>query len=61
MASIQKLQRDLSISERGKQTGILQLSMTGENRSEIKDILNDISQNYFCKMLNETQQKQKKV
>ncbi|PSV22662.1 tyrosine-protein kinase [Photobacterium leiognathi subsp. mandapamensis] len=45
--AIQNLQRDLSISERGKQTGILQLSMTGENRSEIKDILNDISQNYF--------------
>ncbi|KPA54197.1 tyrosine protein kinase [Photobacterium leiognathi subsp. mandapamensis] len=45
--AIQNLQRDLSISERGKQTGILQLSMTGKNRSEIKDILNDISQNYF--------------
>ncbi len=58
--AIQNLQRGLSISERGKQTGILQLSMTGENRSEIKDILNDISQNYFCKTLNETQRKQKK-
>ncbi|WP_318519177.1 polysaccharide biosynthesis tyrosine autokinase [Photobacterium leiognathi] len=45
--AIQNLQRGLSISERGKQTGILQLSMTGENRSEIKDILNDISHNYF--------------
>ncbi|MBP2698914.1 polysaccharide biosynthesis tyrosine autokinase [Photobacterium lucens] len=45
--AIQNLQRDLSISERGKQTGILQLSMTGKNRSEIKDILNDISQKYF--------------
>ncbi|WP_318506414.1 polysaccharide biosynthesis tyrosine autokinase [Photobacterium leiognathi] len=45
--AIQNLQRGLSISERGKQTGILQLSMTGENRSEIKNILNDISQNYF--------------
>ncbi|MCG3864910.1 MULTISPECIES: polysaccharide biosynthesis tyrosine autokinase [unclassified Photobacterium] len=45
--AIQGLQRGLSVSERGKQTGILQLSMTGENRTKIKDILNDISQNYF--------------
>lgn len=45
--AIQGLQRDLSVSERGKQTGILQLSMTGENRTKIKEILNDISQNYF--------------
>ncbi|PSV53447.1 polysaccharide biosynthesis tyrosine autokinase [Photobacterium sp. GB-1] len=45
--AIQSLQRDLSVSERGKQTGILQLSMTGENRTKIKEILNDISQNYF--------------
>lgn len=45
--AIQGLQRDLSVSERGKQTGILLLSMTGENRTKIKEILNDISQNYF--------------
>ncbi|PQJ66348.1 polysaccharide biosynthesis tyrosine autokinase [Photobacterium angustum] len=45
--AIQGLQLDLSVSERGKQTGILQLSMTGENRTKIKEILNDISQNYF--------------
>lgn len=41
------MQRGLSVSERGKQTGILQLSMTGENRTKIKEILDDISQNYF--------------
>ena len=45
--AIQALQTNLAVSERGKQTGILQLSMTGENRDKIKDILNDISQNYF--------------
>ncbi|WP_163922347.1 polysaccharide biosynthesis tyrosine autokinase [Photobacterium sp. Alg240-V54] len=45
--AIQALQTNLSVSERGKQTGILQLSMTGENRSRIQAILNDISQNYF--------------
>lgn len=45
--AIQNLQQSLSVSERGKQTGILQLSLTGENRDDIQDILNDISQNYF--------------
>lgn len=45
--AIQALQTNLAVSERGKQTGILQLSMTGENRDKIKNILNDISQNYF--------------
>ena len=44
---IQDLQKNLSVSERGKQTGILQLSLTGENRTDIQAILNDISQNYF--------------
>lgn len=45
--AIQDLQKNLSVSERGKQTGILQLSLTGENRTDIQAILNDISQNYF--------------
>ncbi|HCH02765.1 MAG TPA: tyrosine-protein kinase [Vibrio sp.] len=45
--AIQSLQNNLSVSERGKQTGILQLSLTGEDRSDIQAILNDISQNYF--------------
>lgn len=45
--AIQNLQNDLTVSERGKQTGILQLSLTGENRVDIQAILNDISQNYF--------------
>lgn len=45
--AIQQLQQNLSISEKGKKTGILQLSLTGENRGNIERILNDISQNYF--------------
>lgn len=45
--AIQYLQQNLGVSERGKQTGILQLSFTGEDRREIEAILNDISQNYF--------------
>ncbi|OAN13532.1 tyrosine protein kinase [Photobacterium jeanii] len=45
--AIQALQQDLSVTERGKQTGILQLSLTGESRRKIESILNDVSQNYF--------------
>ncbi len=45
--AIEWLKRNLSISERGKQTGILQLSFMGEDRSQITDILNHISQTYF--------------
>ncbi|MGF1679704.1 polysaccharide biosynthesis tyrosine autokinase [Photobacterium minamisatsumaniensis] len=45
--AIQSLQSNLTVSERGKQTGILQLSLEGENRKTIEKTLNDISQNYF--------------
>ncbi len=43
----QDLQRNLAVGELGKQTGILQLSLTGENRADVENILNDISQNYL--------------
>ncbi|PSW60645.1 tyrosine-protein kinase [Photobacterium kishitanii] len=45
--AIQNLQRNLAVAEQGKQTGILQLSMLGENRADIKAIVDDISKNYF--------------
>ncbi|HBZ8223407.1 TPA: polysaccharide biosynthesis tyrosine autokinase [Escherichia coli] len=45
--AIDWLKQNLSVSERGKQTGILELSFTGENSGEITGILNDIAQNYF--------------
>jgi tyrosine-protein kinase Etk/Wzc len=45
--AIQWLQGNLAVSERGKQTGILQLSFSGENKTQIEAILNDVSQNYF--------------
>ncbi|PKG73134.1 tyrosine-protein kinase [Shewanella sp. GutCb] len=47
LESIQWLQQNLTVSERGKQTGILQLSFSGEDKTLIEDILNDVSQNYF--------------
>ncbi|MBV7260583.1 polysaccharide biosynthesis tyrosine autokinase [Photobacterium sp. WH24] len=45
--TIQWIQQSLSVSERGKQTGILQLSFTGADKAQNTAILNDISQNYF--------------
>jgi len=45
--AIQLLNQNLSVSESGKQTGILKLTLTGENRALIENILNNISQNYF--------------
>jgi tyrosine-protein kinase Etk/Wzc len=47
LEAIEWLKRNLSISERGKQTGILSLSFEGEDRSLIKQILDHISQTYF--------------
>ncbi|SBS35923.1 Tyrosine-protein kinase wzc [Marinomonas spartinae] len=46
-SAIESLARVLSVSERGQKTGILTLSITGENKAQLTDILNDISQNYF--------------
>lgn len=45
--AIKWLKDNLSVIERGKQTGIVELSFTGENPSQIQAILDDISQNYF--------------
>lgn len=45
--AINSLNRDLSISERGSQTGILQLSLEGEHKPTIERVVNDIAQNYF--------------
>ncbi|KHD23502.1 tyrosine protein kinase [Vibrio caribbeanicus] len=47
LEAIEWLKRNLSISERGKQTGILNISFEGEDRTLISDILNHISQTYF--------------
>ncbi|MEF1171096.1 polysaccharide biosynthesis tyrosine autokinase [Vibrio sinaloensis] len=47
LEAIEWLKQNLSISERGKQTGILNLSFEGEDRKLISDILNHISQTYF--------------
>ncbi len=45
--AILELQKNLSISEKGKQSGVLQFSLEGENQTQIEAIINDVSQNYF--------------
>ncbi|MEZ8805125.1 polysaccharide biosynthesis tyrosine autokinase [Vibrio atlanticus] len=41
------LKSSLTLSEQGKQSGILKLSFEGENKQQISEILNHISQIYF--------------
>lgn len=45
--AIEWLKSNLSISERGKQTGILNVSFVGEDRGLIQQIVDHISQTYF--------------
>ncbi|CAV17246.1 polysaccharide biosynthesis tyrosine autokinase [Vibrio atlanticus] len=47
LEAIEWLKSSLSLSEQGKQTGILKLSFEGENKLKISEILNHISQIYF--------------
>ncbi|MFL9763146.1 polysaccharide biosynthesis tyrosine autokinase [Vibrio cyclitrophicus] len=47
LEAIEWLKSSLSLSEQGKQTGILKLSFEGENKHQISEILNHISQIYF--------------
>lgn len=45
--AIESLRARLSVSERGKNSGMLQLTLTGENPPLTKALLDDIAQNYF--------------
>ncbi|MEZ9120663.1 polysaccharide biosynthesis tyrosine autokinase [Vibrio cyclitrophicus] len=47
LAAIGWLKGSLSLSEQGRQTGILNMSFEGENKQQISEILNHISQTYF--------------
>ncbi|PTB31810.1 polysaccharide biosynthesis tyrosine autokinase [Photobacterium phosphoreum] len=46
-SAIQQLKANLTITEVGKQTGILELIFTGEDPALIEQIVNSISQNYL--------------
>lgn len=44
---INGLQKELTVKERTNQSGILELSLNGDNRQHIEEVLNSISQNFF--------------
>ena len=47
LGMINNLQNNLSVTENGKDTGVLSLSFTGEDKDQIRDILNSITRNYL--------------
>ena len=47
LGMINSLQNSLSVTENGKDTGVLSLSYTGEDREQIRAILNSITRNYL--------------
>lgn len=46
LGMINNLQNNLTVTEDGKDTGVLTLTYTGEDREQIRDILNSITHNY---------------
>ncbi|MGK9172899.1 tyrosine-protein kinase Wzc [Yokenella regensburgei] len=47
LGMINNLQSNLSVTENGKDTGVLSLTYTGEDREQIRAILNSITKNYL--------------
>ena len=47
LGMINNLQNNLSVTENGKDTGVLSLTYIGEDRDQIRDILNSITRNYL--------------
>ena len=46
LGMINNLQGNLTVTETGKDTGVLSLTFTGEDKDKIRDILNSITRNY---------------
>ncbi|ALB63298.1 Tyrosine-protein kinase Wzc [Cronobacter condimenti 1330] len=47
LGMINQLQNNLTVTETGKDTGVLSLTFMGEDRDQIRDILNSITRNYL--------------
>ncbi len=47
LGMINQLQNNLTVTETGKDTGVLSLTYMGEDRDQIRDILNSITRNYL--------------
>lgn len=48
LGMINTLQNSLTITENGKDTGVLSLTYTGEDKDQIREILNSIAENYLA-------------
>ncbi len=48
LGMINNLQNSLSVTEDGKESGVLTLTMVGEDKDQIRDILNSIANNYVA-------------
>ncbi|MBB1201506.1 tyrosine-protein kinase Wzc [Enterobacteriaceae bacterium 89] len=48
LGMIKNLQNNLTVTETGKDTGVLSLTYTGEDKDQIREILNSIAQNYLA-------------
>lgn len=56
------LQREIQVSEKGKNTGIISLSLEGDDKARIRAILDNISQNYLQQnVLRKTEEAQKSL
>ena len=44
---INNLQNNLTVTENGKDTGVLSMTFTGEDKDQIREILNSITRNYL--------------
>ncbi|QWZ92795.1 polysaccharide biosynthesis tyrosine autokinase [Aeromonas sp. FDAARGOS 1411] len=59
---IAELQRDLQVSEKGKNTGIISLALEGEDKGRIRAVLDNISQNYLQQnVVRKTEEAQKSL
>lgn len=47
LLAINSLQKQISVTESGKQTGIIEISINGENKAKIKKIVKSVSENYL--------------
>ncbi|XTZ64272.1 polysaccharide biosynthesis tyrosine autokinase [Aeromonas salmonicida subsp. pectinolytica] len=57
-----ELQRDIQVTEKGKNTGIISLAMEGEDKGRIRAVLDNISQNYLQQnVLRKTEEAQKSL
>lgn len=54
--AINRLKQSLSVSELGKQTGMLSLSVTGHNKRHLEDVLSSISDNYVTQNIDRNAQ-----